>query len=193
MLRPALALWVVLAPIRATPPQIGQPAPAFSALDTQGRPVSLAALKGQVVVLEWSNPGCPFVQRHYQGSMQALQRQAVARGAAWITVNSTHPGHKDFLAPAALAKAYGDWNSAATHLVPDPTGALGRRYEAKTTPHLFVIDAKGVLVYMGAVDDDPRGTLGPRTDHVLPAVAAALAGRLPAITATQAYGCAIKY
>jgi hypothetical protein len=179
--------------LAAAAPQVGQPAPPFSVMDTQGRPVSIGSLKGKVVVLEWSNPGCPVVRRHYQGAMQALQRQAVAQGVVWITVNSTNAAHPDHVGGAALEKAYSEWKASNSHLVSDPDGSLGRLYEAKTTPHIFVVNGLGVVTYMGAVDDDPRGSKTAPASYVLPALAAAREGRLPQVTSTQAYGCSVKY
>jgi peroxiredoxin len=173
---------------------VGLAAPDFAVKDTSGRTIALAQLKGKVVVLEWTNPGCPFVQRHYQGgSLPALQRQAQAQGAVWITFNSTNSGHKDFRGAEALAKEYRDWKAAAAHLVLDPEGIVARAYQAKTTPHLFVIDATGKLAYMGAVDDDPRGNKDTRMDYVGLALTALKAGKVPAVTQTAPYGCSVKY
>lgn len=180
--------------LAAAPPTPGQPAPAFSVKDLKGAAVSLSALKGKTVVLEWSNPGCPFVVRHYEGgSLPALQRKAAELGAVWVTVNSTHAGHKDHLTPEALAAKFAAWKGAAAHVVADPTGELGQAYAAKTTPHLFVIDAKGVLAYAGAVDDDPRGNKPEKLHYVAQALEALKAGKAPATTATAPYGCSVKY
>lgn len=178
----------------AAGPVAGQAAPDFTVKDTRGQTVALAQLKGKVVVLEWTNPGCPFVQRHYQGgTLPALQRQAAAQGAVWITFNSTNPGHKDYRAGDALSKEMGDWKSAATHLFLDPDGTVARAYEAKTTPHLFVIDAQGKVAYMGAVDDDPRGNKADKVEFVGQALAALKAGKAPATVQTAPYGCSVKY
>jgi len=178
----------------AAGPVVGQAAPDFTVKDTRGQTVALAQLKGKVVVLEWTNPGCPFVQRHYQGgTIPALQRQAQAQGAVWITFNSTHPGHKDYRSAEALTKEYGDWKAAAAHLVLDPEGTIARAYEAKTTPHLFVIDATGKVAYMGAVDDDPRGNKADRVEFVGQALTALKAGKAPATLQTVPYGCSVKY
>lgn len=193
-MRPLLALAIVSVSLAAGGPQVGQPAPDFSLKDTQGRAVALAALKGKVVVLEWTNPGCPFVQRHYgAGSLQALQAQATAMGVVWITVNSTNPDHKDFLPAPALQAKLGEWKTAAAHVVLDPEGTLGRAYEAKTTPHLFVIDAQGKVAYMGAVDDDPRGAKADRVPYAAQALEALKAGKPLAVTTTAPYGCSVKY
>ncbi len=194
-MKPLVTLFALSSPVLlAAGPEVGQPAPAFAVADVQGRPVSLAALRGRAVVLEWTNPGCPFVQRHYRsGAMPALQRQARELGAVWITVNSTCKGHENYVEPRALLQAYEAWKAAPAHLVADPEGRLGRAYEARTTPHVFVIDATGLLRYMGAVDDDPRGTRGERTAFVLEALKALRAGRSPVITSSKPYGCSVKY
>lgn len=181
-------------PLVAGGPQVGQPAPAFTLTDTQGRTLTLEALKGKVVVLEWTNPGCPFVVRHYGvGSLQALQAQAQAMGAVWITVNSTNPDHKDFLPAPALQAKLGQWKTAAAHVALDAEGTVGKAYEAKTTPHLFVIDAQGKVAYMGGVDDDPRGTKADRIPHVAQALEALKVGKPLAVTTTAPYGCSVKY
>lgn len=189
-----LALPLVALPLLAGGPQVGQPAPAFTLTDTQGRTLTLEALKGKVVVLEWTNPGCPFVVRHYgAGSLQALQAQAQAMGAVWITVNSTNPDHKDFLPAPALQAKLGQWKTAAAHVALDAEGTVGKAYEAKTTPHLFVIDAQGKVAYMGGVDDDPRGTKANRIPHVAQALEALKVGKPLAVTTTAPYGCSVKY
>jgi len=189
-----LALPLVALPLLAGGPQVGQPAPAFTLTDTQGRTLTLEALKGKVVVLEWTNPGCPFVVRHYgAGSLQALQAHAQAMGAVWITVNSTNPDHKDFLPAPALQAKLGEWKIAAAHVALDAEGTVGKAYEAKTTPHLFVIDAQGKVAYMGGVDDDPRGTKADRIPHVAQALEALKVGKPLAVTTTAPYGCSVKY
>jgi len=189
-----LALPLVALPLLAGGPQVGQPAPAFTLTDTQGRTLTLEALKGKVVVLEWTNPGCPFVVRHYgAGSLQALQAHAQAMGAVWITVNSTNPDHKDFLPAPALQAKLGQWKTAAAHVALDSEGTVGKAYEAKTTPHLFVIDAQGKVAYMGGVDDDPRGTKADRIPHVAQALEALKVGKPLAVTTTAPYGCSVKY
>jgi len=193
-MKPTLFALAATALIAAAPPTAGQPAPAFDVKDLQGKPISLAALKGKVVVLEWTNPGCPFVVRHYEtGILPALQKQAAAQGAVWITVNSTNAGHKDFLADAALGGKLAAWKNGAAHVVADPAGTLGQSYGAKTTPHVFVIDGKGVVAYAGAVDDDPRGNKPERVGYLAQALEALKAGKAPATTSTAPYGCSVKY
>jgi hypothetical protein len=178
----------------AAGPVVGQPAPDFSVRDAGGKAVSLAQLKGKVVVLEWTNPGCPFVQRHYKGGhIPGLQRAAQAQGAVWITINSTHPSSQDFRPAEDLVKAYAAWQAVPAYLVLDPEGVVARAYEARTTPHLFVIDAGGKVAYMGAVDDDPRGTKAERVEYIPLALAALQSAKPLATTQTAPYGCSVKY
>ena len=191
-LLPLLAACALSLP--AAGPVVGQAAPDFSVKDTKGQAVSLAQLKGKVVVLEWTNPGCPFVQRHYQGGhIPGLQKEAAAQGAVWITFNSTNPDHANYLQPEALARQLGAWKAAPAHLVLDLEGVVAKAYEAKTTPHLFVIDASGKLAYMGGVDDDPRGNKPEKAEYVTQALAALKAGKPLATTTSTPYGCSIKY
>ena len=176
---------------------VGQPAPAFSAIDTSGKTVSLADFKGRTVVLEWVNPGCPFVRKHYDSAnMQATQKNASGKGAVWLAINSTHMGASDYLAPAALAGWMKDKGAAPTATLMDADGRIGRAYGARTTPHLYVIDAKGTLVYAGAIDSKPSinpADVKTATNFVNQAVAEVAAGKPVSQATTQAYGCSVKY
>ena len=176
---------------------VGQPAPAFTAVDTAGKTVSLADYKGRHVVLEWVNPGCPYVRRHYDSaSMQATQKDATARGVVWLAVNSTAEDAGDYLPPAALAQWMQTQRAAATATLMDADGKVGRAYGARTTPHMYVIDPAGTLVYAGAIDDRPRATLAetPKAgNHVRAALAESLAGKAVSTPSTQPYGCSVKY
>ncbi|HET6970234.1 MAG TPA: redoxin domain-containing protein, partial [Phenylobacterium sp.] len=150
-----LAACALATPAAATP-TVGQSAPAFHAVDDAGRTVSLADFRGRTVVLEWTNNGCPYVGKHYSsGNMQKLQAEATRDGVAWLTVISSAPGFQGYLTgPQARAwKARVGARSSAVLL--DPKGVVGRLYEARTTPHMFVIDKTGKLVYMGGIDDRP--------------------------------------
>jgi peroxiredoxin len=176
---------------------VGQSAPAFQLADTQGKTVKLADFRGKFVVLEWTNPGCPFVVKHYGSqNMQALQKEASGRGVVWLSISSTAPGHTDYLAPAALAAQYQTWGAAPAAMLMDDAGQVGRAYGARTTPHMYVIDPKGVLVYAGGIDD--KRTANPddvktAKNFVRAALAEAMAGK-PVSTPTAApYGCSIKY
>jgi peroxiredoxin len=179
------------------PAAVGQPAPAFSARDTSGRNVSLADFKGKTVVLEWLNPGCPYVMKHYRSTnMQGTQREAAAKGVVWLAINSTASDHHDYMAAEALAAWMKTQQAAAAATLMDADGTLGRAYGARTTPHMYVIDAKGTLVYAGAIDSKPSSNpadIKSATNYVNQAVAETSAGRPVSQPATQAYGCSVKY
>jgi energy-coupling factor transporter ATP-binding protein EcfA2 len=177
-----------------TPPAIGDPAPAFKLKSVAGNEQSLADFKGKIVVLEWTNPGCPIVQRHYRdGLMPAAQKAAKEKGVIWLAVNSTNPGHSNYREPAELSKIYTDWQAAYTTQLMDADGVTGLAYGAKTTPHIFVIDTQGKIAYNGAIDDDTNGTKSDRTNYALAAIDALLAGKPVAVSTTQPYGCSVKY
>jgi peroxiredoxin len=196
----ATAVWwaaALTSPSAFAAPAVGQPAPAFTATDTAGKTVQLADYKGKHVVLEWVNPGCPFVQKHYNSAnMQATQKAAVAKGVAWLAINSTASTHGDYLAPAAMAQWMASHKAAATATLMDADGRIGRAYGARTTPQMVVIDPTGKLVYAGAIDS--KATANPAdiktaTNHVNAALAEALAGKAVTVALTQPYGCSVKY
>src|SRR5512135_121353 len=190
------ALAAVVSPAHATAVP-GQPAPAFRGTEVNGKPVSLADFRGKTVVLEWNNPNCPFVQKHYtSGNMQALQQRNTSAGVVWIAINSTTETHSDYMAPAKLAAWFGDQKAAPTAIVMDPRGDIGRAYGAKVTPHMYVIDPKGTLVYAGAIDDKRSANpadVKTATNHVAAALGEMGAGKAVTTAATTAYGCTIKY
>jgi AhpC/TSA family len=199
LLRGALAASVLsLASIGASATAaIGKPAPDFVATDTSGQTVKLSQLRGKTVVLEWVNPGCPYVRRHYgANNMQATQKAAVERGVVWLAINSTATEAADYLPAPALATWMKEQKAAATATLMDAQGQIGRSYGARTTPHMFVIDAKGLLVYAGAIDNKPRASgaeIATATNHVRQAVDEVLAGKPVSVPATQPYGCTVKY
>jgi len=178
-------------------PTINQPAPDFQAKDADGKVRSLDEFKGKVVVLEWHNPGCPYVQKHYNsGNMQNLQQQATGEGVVWLTVDSGAPGEQGYL-EGATAKAWKAQNKAhSTDLLLDHDGKVGRLYGARTTPHMFVIDKTGKLVYMGGIDDrpytDPDSLKGAK-NYVALALDDLKSGRPIADPVTRPYGCSVKY
>ena len=192
----ALALGASL-PAAAQGAAVGQPAPAFELPDLQGRTVKLPDFKGRFVVLEWTNPGCPFVGKHYGSqNMQKLQKEAVAQGVVWLTISSTAPGSADHLAPAALAAKYQGWGAAPTALLLDERGQTGRAYGARTTPHMYLIDPKGVLVYAGGIDDKRSANpedVKTAKNFVRSALNEALAGKPVSTPSAAPYGCSIKY
>jgi len=176
----------------------GQPAPDFTLTDIEGQAHRLADYKGKVVVLEWNNPDCPIVHKHYDsGNIPKLQHSAMAGGVVWLLINSAAPGNEGGDYSAAQIKAWLQQRSATpTAYLRDPTGQVGHLYAAKTTPHMFVINAEGTLVYDGAIDSirsaDPEDI--PRAqNYVVAALAAVQAGQPVARANTQPYGCAVKY
>jgi peroxiredoxin len=176
---------------------VGQPAPAFTATDSQGRTHNLSDFRGRTVVLEWTNADCPFVQKFYSGGdMQKLQAEARQQGVVWLTVNSGAPGKQGHVTPAqanAKMKAQG-FNSTA--YLPDPDGTIGRAYGARTTPHMFVIDREGTLVFAGGIDNIPTANpadIGKAQNFVRAALADLAAGRPVATPTARPYGCSVKY
>jgi len=176
---------------------VGQPAPAFTATDSQGRTHNLSDFRGRTVVLEWTNAECPFVQKFYSGGdMQKLQAEARQQGVVWLTVNSGAPGKQGHVTPAqanAKMKAQG-FNSTA--YLPDPNGTIGRAYGARTTPHMFVIDREGTLVFAGGIDNIPTANpadIGKAQNFVRAALADLAAGRPVATPTARPYGCSVKY
>ena len=177
----------------ATP---GQPAPNFTLTNTEGQPVSLASFKGKTVVLEWNNPGCPFVRKHYEGNMQALQKEYGSKGVVWLAINSTEEMSTDYMTPAVWSGWMKDKGAAATAMLMDPAGTVGRAYAARVTPHMYIINPQGVLVYAGAIDSIPSARVSDiekATNYVRQGLNELLAGKPLSVTSNQAYGCTIKY
>ena len=177
--------------------EIGKPAPAFTLPSCESKSVSLSDYKGKVVVLEWTNYGCPFVVKHYgSGNMQKLQADAAAKGVVWLAICSSAPKQQGHATPADALKACTEKNSAATAYLIDESGATGRAYGAKRTPEMYVINADGILVYQGAIDDkksvDPAD-IATAKNLVAAAIEETLAGKPVSTPETEAYGCSIKY
>ena len=193
----ALAAATALAAPACAAPTVGQPAPAFSAVDANGKTRSLAEFKGKTVVLEWTNSGCPYVRKHYDsGNMQGLQRSAANDGVVWLTVISSAPGTQGYVAGAEARGWKAKEKAAHADLLLDPKGVVGRAYEAKTTPHMYVIDKAGTLAYMGGIDDRPSSdpdSLKGAKNYVVAALADVKAGRPVAQATTRPYGCSVKY
>jgi peroxiredoxin len=181
----------------AAPAALGQTAPAFQATDSTGKRVSLADFKGKTVVLEWVNPSCPYVRKHYDsGHMQSTQKAATAQGVVWLAINSTHAGHDEYRKPSEMAAWMLSRKAAATHTLIDADGKVGRAYGARTTPHLYIVDAQGRLAYAGAIDDRPSANpadVQGAKNFVGAALADLAAGRPVAQPSTRAYGCSVKY
>ena len=178
-------------------PVIGAPAPAFTAVDSNGKSHALADFKGKTVVLEWTNDGCPYVKKHYgAGNMQKLQQDVTKAGGVWLSIISSAPGKQGYVDGAGANKLTASRGAAPTAVLLDPTGVVGKAYEAKTTPHMFVIDKTGVLRYMGAIDDQPStdaSAIPTARNYVREAFNAVSTGGKVAETATDSYGCSVKY
>ncbi len=178
-------------------PVIGEPAPAFKGMDTNGVQHELSDFKGKIVVLEWTNHECPYVKKHYDsGNMQSLQKEAVDMGVVWLSVASSAAGKQGQVDNATANHVMSEVGSNATARIQDPSGAIGHLYEAKTTPHMFVIDKEGTLAYAGAIDSDnsfkPSAIEGA-TNYVREAIHALEKGEGVTVPSTQPYGCSVKY
>lgn len=177
-------------------PQVGTAAPDFTVVDTKGNSHSLKDFAGKNVVLEWTNHDCPFVVKHYSGNMQALQSDLTAQDVVWLTVISSAPGKQGHVSPAKADELTASRDAAPTAVVFDETGLVGKAYDAKTTPHMYVIDKAGVLQYMGGIDSIPSAKvddISKATPLFANAAKAVLAGEKPDPAVTKPYGCSIKY
>ena len=179
------------------PPPVGGAAPDFSLTDAKGKTHSLAQYKGKYVVLEWFNPECPFVKKHYgSGNMQKLQEEYTSKGVAWLTIDSNAPGTEGNLSADAASKVTTGWKTQQTALLLDPEGKAGRAYGAKNTPNMVVINPEGKIVYEGAIDS--KATPNPAdipnsTNYVKVALDESLAGKPVTTSTTKPYGCSVKY
>jgi peroxiredoxin len=199
MLRKTFLACVTLAVATAVTaaPSVGQPAPDFTLKDANGKAVKLSDYRGKHVVLEWTNPGCPYVKKHYDsGNMPATQQEAVGKGAVWLSINSTEAGSGDYLAPAKLASWQKDRKAAATAMLMDEEGTVGKAYGARTTPHLYIVDPQGKLIYAGGIDSIASSNaddIKKATNYVRQGLTEAMAGKPLSASATRPYGCSIKY
>ncbi len=178
-------------------PQLGQPAPDFTLSDQSGKPVKLSDAKGKLVVLEWFNKGCPFVRKHYDSkNMQGLQKKYAKKGVVWYTVTTGKKGKEGHMTPAEAAAQMKSEGMGSKAILLDESGDVGRLYSAKTTPHMFVVDKKGALIYMGGIDDtaspDPADIKGSK-NFVAAALDEALAGKPVSTPSAPPYGCSVKY
>jgi peroxiredoxin len=171
-------------------------APAFTLVDAEGVQRSLADYRGKTVILEWSNEGCPYVKKHYTGAMQALQREATGDGIVWLTIISSAPGTQGFVEGETARNWKTRFNASHTHLLLDPTGQVGRLYDAKTTPDMRIIGPDGRILYAGAIDDRPTNKpedLEGANNYVRAALTDIDAGRAVATPYAVPYGCSVKY
>ena len=196
-IRFAIGLAATLAACSAFAVKVGAPAPDFSGPDTHGKMQQLSAYKGKYVVLEWTNSDCPYTRKHYEsGNMQALQKQWTAKGVVWISVISSAPGAEGYKTAAEENSYLVREHAAPTAVVLDAKGTIGHEYEAKTTPHMFVIDPGGKLIYAGAIDDHPtsdQADIQQSKNYVSEALTEAMAGQPIAQAYTRSYGCSVKY
>ena len=176
---------------------VGSAAPDFSLRTLEGKPVKLSDYQGKYVVLEWVNPGCPFVQKHYDsGNMPGLQSKYDVKDTVWLSINSTNTGHQDYMSPDKLKSYLGAKKASPDAYMMDVDGKVGIEYAAKTTPHMYVINPAGMLVYAGAIDDKPstdEEDVKTAKNFVLTALDEAMAGKPVTASSTQPYGCSVKY
>jgi len=181
----------------AAQPEIGQPAPAFTLKDSTGKEHSLADYKGKVVVLEWINHGCPFVKKHYDsGNMQKLQEDATDHGVVWLAVCSSAPEKQGHMTPEAATANLTEVKSNATAYLLDEDGKVGKLYDARTTPEMYIINSDGVLVYAGAIDDKPTANAADiegAVNYVRTALEEMKEGKPITTAQTKSYGCSVKY
>jgi peroxiredoxin len=188
---------LVVAGAAQAQPVIGQPAPEFTAADTKGVSHSLSDFRGKTVVLEWTNHDCPYVKKHYDtGNMQALQKDATSDGVVWLSVISSAPGKQGYLSAEEADAMTAKRDAAPTAVLLDPEGTVGKAYSARTTPHMFVIDPEGTLVYMGGIDDRPtssKADVEGARNYVREALTALDSGQDVPQSTSRPYGCSIKY
>jgi peroxiredoxin len=194
LLRAALILALLASALAV---RVGEPAPNFTGVDSNGKQQSLSAYKGKFVVLEWHNQGCPYTRKHYEsGNMQRLQKEWTSKGVVWLTVISSAPGTQGFVTPTQENEYLQKMSAAPTAVIMDPGGSLGHLYGAKTTPHMFIIDPSGTLIYNGAIDDHPTSDpadIGSSKNYVSAALQEAMSGKPVTDAATRPYGCSVKY
>ena len=195
LLSTAVILMTATAAIAA--PVIGEPAPVWTGTDTNGVEHTLTDFKGKTVVMEWTNHECPYVRKHYDsGNMQELQKEATGTGVVWLTVASSAEGKQGQVSNDEATQIMSDDGSNATARIQDPSGTIGNMYDAKTTPHMFVINPEGTLVYSGAIDDDAsfkQDGIATATNYVKAAWESVAKGEAVEVSSSQPYGCSVKY
>jgi peroxiredoxin len=193
----ALALFLVTASAAQAAAIIGKAAPPIELKNSNGKAVRLDSFRGKYVVLEWVNFQCPFVGKQYgSGNMQRLQKAYTEKGVVWLTICSSAKGKQGYMTETGARQLAKERGAVPTHMLLDPTGTVGKEYGAKTTPHMFVIDPKGILVYNGAIDDKPstdKADVPGATNYVVAALDQSMAGKEVETPATQPYGCSVKY
>jgi peroxiredoxin len=178
-------------------PEIGKPAPDFTAMDSNGKTVKLGDYRGKVVVLEWTNDGCPYVQKHYSTkNMQSLQKDAAAKGVVWLSVISSAPGEEGYVKGDEANQLTKSRGASPSAVLLDPDGKVGHLYGARTTPHMFIVNADGILVYMGGIDSKPTANpadIKSAKNYVRAALDSVAAGKPVENAVTRPYGCSVKY
>jgi len=191
----ALALYAASTLVWAA--KVGEPAPDFTGSASSGQAIHLSDYRGKYVVLEWHNNGCPFVGKQYNsGNMQRLEKQWISRGVVWLTMESSAPGKQGYVTASQENEYLAKVQASPTAALLDPTGAIGHLYDAKTSPHMFVINPQGILIYDGAIDDKPTTDVNDvpaATNYVSLALEQAMAGKPVATPVTRPYGCSVKY
>jgi peroxiredoxin len=191
----AVSLAFIAPPTLAATP--GQRAPDFALPDLSGKTVELSGLKGQYVVLEWVNPECPYVRKHYNsGNMPALQKDFGAKSVVWLAINSTNAAHSEFKSPAEMGAWMKEKGGSPAATLIDSDSKVGKLYGARTTPHMYIIDPNGVLIYAGAIDDKRSTSLEDvkvAKNYVRAALGEAMEGRPVSTASTSPYGCTVKY
>jgi hypothetical protein len=188
---------LLFAAAAAAVPAVGQNAPDFALKDASGKAVKLSDFRGKFVVLEWTNPGCPFVRKHYDsGNMASTQQDAVARGAVWLSINSTERGSYDYVEAPKLVAWQKQRKVQPTATLMDEDGVTGQAYGARTTPHMYIVDPQGRLVYAGGIDSIPSARtadIEKAVNYVKQGLSEAVAGKPLSAATTRPYGCSIKY
>ena len=176
---------------------VGLPAPGFALSDTNGKAVNLADYKGKTVVLEWHNPECPFVKKHYDSAnMQSLQTKYTKDGVVWLAVNSTEPGHQEYKKPDVMNGILKSSKASPTAYLMDESGSMGKSYGARTTPHMYIINPQGTLVYAGGIDDKRSANIADiksAKNFVAAALDEMKAGKPVSVATSTPYGCSVKY
>ncbi len=200
-MRNMLAAFTACAVVMAAPVSaaavVGKPAPDFKLADVNGKAVTLSQFRGKTVVLEWNNPECPFVKKHYgSGNMQKAQAAAARDGVVWLTINSGAPGKQGHVSGAEAKAHLASAGARPTAYLLDHRGVVGKAYDAKTTPHMYIVNKAGTLVYAGGIDDKPTprpADINGARNHVLAALTEIKAGKAVSVTTSRPYGCAVKY
>jgi peroxiredoxin len=192
-----VVLALLVTPLLRAAAKVGDPAPDFTASGSDGRTYHLADYHGKYVVLEWHNNGCPYTRKHYEsGNMQKLQKEWTEKGVVWFTVISSAPGTQGYVTAGQENAYMAKMHASPTAALLDPSGDLGHLYDAKTTPHMIVINPQGSIIYDGAIDDHPtsdQADIASSKNYVEEALTEAMAGHAVEMAVTRPYGCSVKY